>query len=64
MARTDYQKALDSVPHSWIEKSIELIGVVVVFHHEIRPMWPVSVSIWTPSNRRLRGLPERLLPRG
>jgi hypothetical protein len=20
--------------------------VVVVFHHEIRPMWPVSVSIW------------------
>jgi hypothetical protein len=31
--------------------------VVVVFHHEIRPMWPVSVSIWTPSNRRLRRLP-------
>jgi hypothetical protein len=27
-------------------------------------MWPVSVSIWTPSNRRLRGLPGRLLPRG
>jgi hypothetical protein len=27
MAWTDYQKAFDNVPHSWIEKSIELIGV-------------------------------------
>jgi hypothetical protein len=34
--------------------------VVVVFHHKIRSMWPVSVSIWTPSERRLRGLPGRL----
>jgi hypothetical protein len=23
----DYQKAFDSVPHSWIEKSTELLGV-------------------------------------
>jgi hypothetical protein len=23
----DYQKAFDSVPYSWIEKSIELLGV-------------------------------------
>jgi hypothetical protein len=34
--------------------------IVVVFHHEIRPMWPVSVSIWTPSKRGLRGLPRRI----
>jgi hypothetical protein len=27
MAWIDYQKAFDSVPHSWIEKSTELIGV-------------------------------------
>jgi hypothetical protein len=27
MAWTDYQKAFDNVPHSWIEKPIELIGV-------------------------------------
>jgi hypothetical protein len=40
------------------------VVVVVVFNHEIRPMWLVSVSIWTPSKRRLRGLPGRLLPRG
>jgi hypothetical protein len=26
-AWTDYQKAFDSDPHSWIEKSTELIGV-------------------------------------
>jgi hypothetical protein len=27
IAWIDYQKAFDSVPHSWIEKSIELLGV-------------------------------------
>jgi hypothetical protein len=27
IAWTDYQKAFDSVPYSWIEKSIELLGV-------------------------------------
>jgi hypothetical protein len=27
MAWTDYEKAFDGVPRSWIEKSIELIGV-------------------------------------
>jgi hypothetical protein len=24
---TDYQKPINSVPHSWVEKSIELVGV-------------------------------------
>jgi len=27
IAWMDYQKAFDSVPHSWVEKSIELVGV-------------------------------------
>jgi len=27
IAWIDYQKAFDSVPHSWVEKSIELVGV-------------------------------------
>jgi hypothetical protein len=27
IAWIDCQKALDSVPHSWVEKSIELVGV-------------------------------------
>ena len=27
MAWIDYQRAFDSVPHSWVEKSIELVGV-------------------------------------
>jgi hypothetical protein len=26
MAWIDYQKAFDSVPHSWVEKSIALVG--------------------------------------
>jgi hypothetical protein len=27
IAWIDYQKAFDSVPHNWMEKSIELVGV-------------------------------------
>jgi len=27
----DYQKAFDSVPHSWVEKSMDLVGVNVEF---------------------------------
>jgi hypothetical protein len=27
IAWIDYQKAFDSVPHSWVEKLIELVGV-------------------------------------
>ena len=27
IAWTDYHKAFDSIPHSWVEKSIELVGV-------------------------------------
>jgi len=27
IAWIDYQKAFDSVPHSWVEKSIEIVGV-------------------------------------
>jgi len=27
VAWIDYQKAFDSVPHSWVEKSVELVGV-------------------------------------
>jgi hypothetical protein len=26
-AWTDYQKPFNSIPHSWVEKSIELVGV-------------------------------------
>jgi len=28
MAWIDYQRALDRVPHSWIVKSLELIGII------------------------------------
>jgi len=27
IAWIDYQKAFDNIPHSWVEKSIELVGV-------------------------------------
>ena len=34
IASIDYQKAFDGVPHSWVEKSTELVGVnskIVIF---------------------------------
>jgi hypothetical protein len=37
MAWIDYQKAFDRVPHSWIIKSLELIGInkkVIAFYQE------------------------------
>jgi hypothetical protein len=38
----DYQKAFDSVPHSWIEKSIELIGV----NNKIVKFCKLSMEKW------------------
>jgi Ni,Fe-hydrogenase I large subunit len=40
IAWIDYRKALDSVPHSWIEKSTELLGwttkVLTFANHQLR----------------------------
>jgi hypothetical protein len=43
MTWIDYQKALDSVPHSWIEKSIELIGV----NNKIVKFCMLSMEKWS-----------------
>jgi len=42
----DYQKAFDSVPHSWVEKSIELVGV----NSKIVRFCKLSMEKW---NKRL-----------
>jgi hypothetical protein len=42
MAWIDYQKAFDRVPHSWIIKSLELIGInnkVIAFTKEVITYW-------------------------
>jgi hypothetical protein len=39
----DYQKTFDSVPHSWIEKSIELIGV----NNKIVKFCKLSMEKWS-----------------
>jgi hypothetical protein len=39
----DYQKAFDSVPHSWIEKSIELIGA----NNKIVELCSLSMEKWS-----------------
>ena len=42
IAWIDYQKAFDSVPHSWVEKSIELVGV----NSKIVRFCKLSMEIW------------------
>ena len=36
MAWIDYQKAFDRVPHSWIIKSLELIGLIIKLYYLLR----------------------------
>jgi hypothetical protein len=48
MAWIDYQKALDSVPHSWIERSTELIRVnnkIVKFCKLFMDKWSTKLQL-------------------
>jgi len=39
IAWIDYQKEFDSVPHSWVEKSIELVEVNVQLFDFVNYLW-------------------------
>jgi hypothetical protein len=48
MAWTDYQKAFDRVPHSWIIKSLELIGInykVISFNKKVMSYWRTRMRL-------------------
>jgi hypothetical protein len=45
IAWIDKQKAFDSVPHSWVEKSIELVGV----NSKIVRLCKLSMEKWSTS---------------
>jgi len=50
VAWTDYQKVLDSVPYSWIFKSLELIGInnkMVSFTKKSLNHWKASMRLYT-----------------
>lgn len=50
MAWIDYQKAFDRVPHSWIEKSMELVGVndrIVKFCKHSMEKWNTKLQLRT-----------------
>ena len=50
IAWIDYQKAFDSVPHSWMEKSIELVGVnskIVIFCKLFMEKWNTRLILKT-----------------
>jgi hypothetical protein len=44
MAGIDYQKAFDRVPHSWIIKSLELIGV----NNKVMALTKKATTYWRP----------------
>jgi len=39
IARIDYQKAFESIPHGWVEKSIELVGVKLLDFVNYHEFW-------------------------
>ena len=48
MAWIDYQKAFDRVPHSWITKSLELIGInnkVIAFTKKVMTYWKTRMRL-------------------
>jgi hypothetical protein len=50
IAWTDYQKAFDSMPHSWVEKPIELVGVnskIVRFCKSLMEKWNAALQLKT-----------------
>ena len=50
MAWIDYQKASDKVPHSWIIKSLELLGIndkVIAFTKKVMPNWKTHKRLHT-----------------
>jgi hypothetical protein len=50
MAWIDYQKAFDRVPHSWIIKSLELIGInnkIISFTKNIMSHWRTRMYVHT-----------------
>ena len=50
MAWIDYQKPFDRVPHSWIIKSLELIGFnnkVITFTKKVMSYWKIRMRLHT-----------------
>jgi hypothetical protein len=50
MARIDYQKAFNRVPHSWIIKSLELMGInnkIILFTKKIMSHWRTRMRVHT-----------------
>ena len=48
MAWIDYQKTFDKVPHSWIIKSLELIGInnkVISFTKKVMYYWKTRMCL-------------------
>ena len=48
MAWIDYQKTFDKVPHSWIIKSLELLGIndkLIAFTKRVMPNWKTRILL-------------------
>ena len=54
MVWIDYQKAFDRVPHSWIIKSLELIGInnkVISFTKRVMTYWKTRMCLHAENKR-------------
>jgi Reverse transcriptase (RNA-dependent DNA polymerase). len=50
MIRIDYQKYFDSVPHSWVIKSLELVGTnnkIIYFTKKTTSYWKTNMRLHT-----------------
>jgi hypothetical protein len=44
------------------QQVVAYLVIIIIFHHELRPGWPVSVSAVISSSSLLSGRPGRRLP--
>jgi hypothetical protein len=45
MAWIDYQKAFDGLPHSWIIKSLDIIGLILKLYHLRKRLWATGEHV-------------------
>ena len=65
MAWIDYQKAFDRIPHSWIIKSLELIGInnkVISFTNKVMTYWKTRMCLH--AENKLIGTEDIKIQRG
>jgi hypothetical protein len=59
-----YINLLGPEVRTYLDREKNAYKIIIIFHHEFRPGWPVSVSAVISSSSLLSGRPGRRLPFG